>query len=118
MKRKNYSYLFAFYDFLAAFVAWVIFYYERKTILNEEIVKADYELYINATIVSLFWLLLYFLSGYYVEVFRKSRIKEFFIMFFVSVPGVLFVFFILFRVAILGVSGILVDIFLVFFLLF
>lgn len=95
MKRKIYSYWFAFYDFLAAFVAWIVFYFERKNILNEEITKLNSELLLNATIVSLYWLLLYFLSGFYVDVFRKSRIKEFFIMFFVAVPGVLFVFLIL-----------------------
>ena len=95
MKRRIYSFWFAFYDFLAAFVAWLVFYFERKSILNEEITKLNLELLLNATIVSLYWLLLYFLCGFYVDVFRKSRIKEFFIMFFVCVPGVLFVFLIL-----------------------
>lgn len=95
MKRKKYSYWFAFYDFLAAFVAWLIFYFERKSILHEAISTIDLTLILNASIVSFYWLILYFLSGFYVDIFRKSRVKELFIMFFVCVPGVLFVFLIL-----------------------
>lgn len=81
------------YDFLAAFISWCLFFYQRKSILNEEISDFSYDVAINATIVAAFWLVLYSLSSFYVDVFRKSRIKEFLILIAVCIPGVIIVFF-------------------------
>ena len=71
-KRIN----FTLYDFLAAFLAWIIFYILRKIILEEGLVDIRLALLGNAGIIASFWTLLYALTGQYREVFRKSRIKE------------------------------------------
>lgn len=95
MKRGYYKYWFVFYDLVSAFIAWVVFFYVRKVILNEGEFMFVLKPFVNASIIAMFWLFLYALSGFYVDVFRKSRIKEFLNHFLIAIPGVLAVFLLL-----------------------
>lgn len=95
MRQRFYKYWFVLYDFFAAGFAWVFFFYVRKVILNEGAFEFVLKPFTNALIVAFFWMLLYSLSGFYVDVFRKSRIKEFLNHFIVTIPGVITLFFVL-----------------------
>lgn len=95
MKRGLYKYWFVFYDFMGAALAWVLFFYVRKGLLNEGDIFFTIKPFINGTLIGLFWLCLYALSSFYLDVFSKSRIKEFLNHFLIAIPGVLSVFLLL-----------------------
>lgn len=88
-------------DYLNASLAWVIFYIFRK--LWIEPLKFGYDIpvvfdvtfYFALVIVPSSWLLLYYLSGYYKDVFRRSRLKELWNTLSLSILGTTILFFIL-----------------------
>ncbi len=65
-------------DFLCAAFVWVVFFIFRKRILNEEgIVYAEYtKLIFGSLIIASFWVILFYVFGFYHNIYRKSRIKE------------------------------------------
>ncbi len=80
-------------DFLAAFLAWVVFYMLRKILLGEEKEPVNFVLLGNASIVATFWTVLYWLLGFYRDIFRKSRLKEIFNIAQISFLGGIIIFF-------------------------
>ncbi|HKK10422.1 MAG TPA: sugar transferase [Bacteroidales bacterium] len=86
-------------DLLSAVIAWTLFFIYRKYSIDPTIISriseitADSNLYLGITIVPLFWLLLYYLSGTYRKVYRKSRLKELGQTLLVSIVGVTIIFF-------------------------
>lgn len=88
-------------DFLAALTAWFTFFLYRKLFVEPEKfgyaipVEVDNKFYLGLLVVPFYWLLLYTLSGNYLDVWRKSRIKEISHTFSVSVIGVITLFFVL-----------------------
>ncbi len=87
-------------DFLAAFLAWFVFISYRKinnsygfSQIKEQIFIDDY-LAMGLIIIPVFWLLLYLLTGSYKRVFRRSRLHEFGQTLFISLLGVLIIFFV------------------------
>ena len=87
-------------DFLTAFITWLLFnlfrYYEVAQYEFGSL--PDFLLYVQVVkgqiMVPLFWLGLYFLSGYYNKPFGKSRIGELFSTFITIVTGSVILFFI------------------------
>lgn len=69
-------------DFSAAFVAWFLFYRFRKLVLEpskfgyEIPVNYDSNFYYGLIAIPLGWVILYAASGFYKDVYRKSRLKE------------------------------------------
>ena len=93
MKRRYHLYRFITFDFIAAIIAWILFYSFRKILLGETWEGLNLPLFEHALMIGLFWMVLYYFFGFYSEIYRKSRIKEFFIVFAVSLLGVLIIFF-------------------------
>lgn len=58
-------------DFLAAAIGWSLFYFHQHSSFTPGKVY-----YAGLFIIPVFWLLLYYISGYYNDVFRKSRLAE------------------------------------------
>ena len=81
-------------DWLCALIAWTLFFFFRK--YNEDLnifehyqqVFKDPNFIIGIIGVPIFWLILYTISGYYNNVFSKSRLKELSQTFFVTLVGV------------------------------
>ena len=69
-------------DYLAAFVAWLLFFTYRKVVIeNNYFVWEQYDdtnFFLGILLVPFFWLLLHFISGYYTDIYRKSRITALF----------------------------------------
>jgi hypothetical protein len=70
-------------DSAAVAGAWAIFYTYRKYFIESEDkfgypipLDLDKNFYLGLIYVPIFWVALYYLSGYYNDVWRKSRIKE------------------------------------------
>jgi exopolysaccharide biosynthesis polyprenyl glycosylphosphotransferase len=86
-------------DYVSASLAWNLFYLYRKFfiepdkfgILPERIFDRQYVL--GIIILPLGWLLAYYLTGFYKNIYRKSRINELMQTFATSLIGVTFIFF-------------------------
>jgi len=86
-------------DMLSAAFAWILFFVFRKYHINPDIIDnpqlifADRNLYIGLVFIIIFWLLLYFITGTYQKIFRKSRLKELGQTFLISLIGMIVIFF-------------------------
>ncbi|MCF8225622.1 MAG: sugar transferase [Bacteroidales bacterium] len=89
------------FDYLAASAAWVLFYLYRK--LNVEPLTFGYNVPINldlrfwlgAFVMPVAWLILYYFSGFYRNIFRRSRLDDFLRTFLTVLFGVVVIFFLL-----------------------
>ncbi len=87
-------------DYLSALVAWLLLFVYRKKIViagitNIEIITAgENTMILGMILIPLFWLLLYYIAGEYHKIYHKSRLKEFGQTMFLSVLGVLLIFFV------------------------
>jgi len=86
-------------DFISAGAAWTLFYIFRKAVIETQ--KFGYQIpiqfgtkfYLALIILPLFWLLIYHSSGYYNDVFRKSRLAELWSTLVNTVIGAIILFF-------------------------
>ena len=88
-------------DSVAAAGAWAVFYTYRKYVIESDKfgypipLNLDKNFYLALIYVPIFWVALYYLSGYYNDVWRKSRIKEISSTFSLTLLGVILLFFLL-----------------------
>ncbi len=100
-KRKIHTNLFVLTDALSASVAWTLFFAFRKTIIEPDKfgykipIELDQNFYFALCLVPLYWFVLYYLSGHYKDVWRKSRIHEISKTFTATLIGVICLFFLL-----------------------
>lgn len=86
-------------DFLSAGASWTLFFVFRKVYIESK--KFGYPIpvefndsyFLGLAILPLLWLLLYYASGYYKDVYRKSRLSELGQTIGTTFIGVLFIFF-------------------------
>ena len=87
------------FDYLMAILSWTLFFAYRKVFIEslkygEELhFKIDTTYIIGVIVIPIFWVLLYYLSGRYKDIYRISRLKELWNTFFISLIGVLVIFF-------------------------
>lgn len=72
---------YVFSDFATAWVSWLMFFYIRKTYVENLHLSfteylQDFNFVIGGIIVGVYWLYIYALSGSYTNVYTKSRIQE------------------------------------------
>jgi exopolysaccharide biosynthesis polyprenyl glycosylphosphotransferase len=100
-KRKIHTNLFVVTDAISASVAWTLFFAFRKTIIEPDKfgykipIELDQNFYFALCLVPVYWFVLYYLSGHYKDVWRKSRIHEISKTFTASIIGVVCLFFLL-----------------------
>ncbi|MEI6019580.1 MAG: sugar transferase [Bacteroidota bacterium] len=101
MSRRRSTIYYILADLFSASLAWTIFNYYRKTQVDSlktgEIPSTifDNQFFISVIVLPIIWMLVYYLSGSYNNVLRKSRINEFFQTFSTSIIGVTVMFFVL-----------------------
>jgi FlaA1/EpsC-like NDP-sugar epimerase len=104
MSKRSRTIYYILTDFLSAVLAWTIFNYYRKThvdslkfLANGELPGPifDNQFYLSVFILPVIWVLVYYLSGSYNNVLRKSRINEFVQTIATSIIGVTVLFFVL-----------------------
>ncbi len=99
MNKKRQVLLYVTFDYLAAVAAWTLFFIYRKVYIEPAKfgtsvpVHLDEKFFLGIVFIPLGWLLLHYISGYYREIFRKSRLQEFFLTFMVTLIGVTILFF-------------------------
>lgn len=94
--RQRLKHIFA--DWLSATLAWGLFYGYRKLVIESEkfgydVFVLDKKFYLGILLIPVFWVAIYALVGAYRNVFRKSRLKELGQTLYISVIGVLIIFF-------------------------
>jgi len=87
-------------DWASASIAWSLFYIYRKTIIESSlyvhnVFQFDQKFFLGVLIIPFFWILIYTLLGTYKNVYRKSRLRELGQTLYISVLGVLIIFFLL-----------------------
>ncbi|MFC2089637.1 hypothetical protein ACFLT1_02585 [Bacteroidota bacterium] len=93
------KYLFA--DYLAAAAAWVFFYMYRKVNIEPQMFGYDVPLTLDTRFwmgvfgLPVAWLILHYLSGFYKNIFRRSRLDDLLRTFLTVLFGVIVIFFLL-----------------------
>lgn len=97
--KRSIPYIFS--DIISAALAWTLLYIYRKQFLEpikfgtEVPIKFDNNFYLGLLIIPSLWLLGYYLTGSYKDIYRKHRLKELSTTLWQSIFGVTIVFFIL-----------------------
>jgi len=88
-------------DFLTACASWIIFFIFRKLFIEplrfgyEIPLEFDNKFYLGLLIIPVLWIFLYYLSGYYKNIYRKSVIQDIALTFIQIMTGVVIIFFFL-----------------------
>jgi len=99
MNKKAQVLKYVIADALSAGAAWVLFFIYRKYHVNSKVfdnpdqIFGDKNLYIGLAFILVFWFILYFVTGTYQKIFRKSRLKELGQTFLISLIGMIVIFF-------------------------
>lgn len=99
MNRKQQVARYVFFDFLAAATSWTLFFIYRKQVI--EPAKFGYEIPIEFTsryflglvIIPSAWILFYYITGYYRNIYRRSRLIDLGQTMLTSIIGVTVIFF-------------------------
>jgi exopolysaccharide biosynthesis polyprenyl glycosylphosphotransferase len=88
-------------DYFAAVLAWISFFTYRKLYIEPDKygynipVEPDNNLWLGLIIIPLYWIGIYWITGFYKDIYRRSRLREIIQTFNTSLTGVLILFFIL-----------------------
>ncbi len=99
MNRRVQTLKYLFFDFIAASGAWALFFIYRKIYIEPQLLGsyAEFELtpkfYLGLILIPAFWLTLYYISGYYRNIYRRSRLIELGQTLLTSLIGVVAIFF-------------------------
>lgn len=99
MNRRKQVVKYMFFDALAAALAWSLFFFYRKTYLengelfNLEHLKLDPNFWIALFVIPSFWLIFYFITGFYNDIYRRSRLIDLGQTVLISLIGVTVIFF-------------------------
>ncbi len=91
--------MYAVGDWLAAVMSWCLFFNARKVIIegyswSDAVQHFDDNKFVwGLILIPVGWLLLYYVTGTYTNIYRKSRINEIIFTFFTVVAGVVLMFF-------------------------
>lgn len=99
MNRRRQIVKYVFADLIAAMLAWGLFYLYRKNEIESALYGfkvpfiPDSNFYLGITVIPVIWVIIYALAGTYNDIYRKSRLGEFAQTFYISLAGVLIIFF-------------------------
>jgi len=82
MHKKAHFFKYLIFDILAAAGSWTLFYIFRENYIKPEHITLSLTIYFNPHyfiglfMIPCFWIFLYSLTGYYKDIYRKSRLKD------------------------------------------
>ncbi len=94
--RQRDTLLYAVADFFMAMLAWVLFFFYRKSMEGAPPsweIPQDSKFFLGALIIPTGWVLLYAIFDHYADIYRLSRLTTLSRTFFLSFLGILFLFF-------------------------
>ena len=92
-KNSPWLNLFLISDYLSALFSWALFFFFRKTLIEDQAFDMDTNFWLGIGLIPLFWMALYFVQGTYIEIRRMFRLKLLNLTFSISVIGSLIIFF-------------------------
>ncbi len=99
MNKKWQITKYLFLDFLAAAISWTVFFIYRKAVIEPQRFGIDIPIefttryYLGLFLIPVLWVLFYYVTGFYDNIYRRSRLIELGQTFFTSLAGVVIVFF-------------------------
>ncbi|HKI90056.1 MAG TPA: sugar transferase [Draconibacterium sp.] len=87
------------FDFLAAAISWTAFFVYRKAVIEPQRFGMDIPIeftsryFLGLLLIPVFWITFYYVTGFYKNIFRRSRLLELGQTFLTSLIGVVFIFF-------------------------
>ncbi|OFY49404.1 MAG: hypothetical protein A2Y87_04010 [Bacteroidetes bacterium RBG_13_46_8] len=82
VNRRRQLAKYVFSDWLSAAMSWSLFYLFRKIYIEPQKfgypinIELDVRFFLGLSLIPFFWLFIYYVTGYYHDVFRKSRLSE------------------------------------------
>ncbi len=101
MNRKIQVAKYILFDFFGSALAWTLFHYFRKRVIEPQLFgeyygfEIDSRFIIGLAVIPAFWVFLFYFNGFYRDVLRKSRLKELGSSIWITFSGVLIIFFLL-----------------------
>ncbi len=99
MNKKRLRLLYIIFDLLTSQIAWTLFFFFRKIVFEQKLfggdlrIIPDNRLLTGLIVIPVFWLILNFIAGFYDNPFRKSRLRDFGLTFFITLTGSIILFF-------------------------
>ncbi len=87
------------FDFLAAAISWTLFFIYRKAVIEPQYFGIDIPIeltprfYIGLVVIPVAWITGFYITGFYKNIFRRSRLLELGQTFATSLTGVVLIFF-------------------------
>lgn len=94
-QKRLQSTLYLLADFGVSYCVWLMFAFMRRETLEGN-GYLDSQQFINATVISVYWIILYAIAALYSNPFRRSRMQEIIQVFKYSLIGILAIFFLIF----------------------
>lgn len=95
MNKKIQTARYILFDIVTASIAWLLFITSFKIPIPEDIELNKLSIFLSASIIACFWVLLYAFSGYYYDIYRKSRVQELYHTLIATVVGVIIILFVI-----------------------
>jgi exopolysaccharide biosynthesis polyprenyl glycosylphosphotransferase len=99
--HKKQRVLYILFDFLAASLAWLLFYLFRKIQIEPQVFGTQVPITLDTTFwvgilgVPFAWIVLYYFTGFYKSMYHRSRLDDFVRTLMSSLLGVIIIFFVL-----------------------
>lgn len=97
-KQKIYIFRFVFFDYISALLAWMLFFFYRKIFIEKLPFEKfldffDKNFFLGVSFIPIFWLILYYFTATYSNIYRKARLHELWNTLIVTFFGVIIIFF-------------------------
>jgi exopolysaccharide biosynthesis polyprenyl glycosylphosphotransferase len=99
MNKKKQVVKYLIFDFLAAALSWTFFFIYRKLVIEPQRFGIDIPLeftnryFLGLLLIPAFWITFYYITGFYKNIFRRSRLIELGQTFLTALVGVVVIFF-------------------------
>ena len=99
MNKRRQVAKYLIFDFIAAALSWTLFFIYRKAVIEPQVfgmnvpIEFSYRYFLGLAIIPSFWILFYFITGFYNNIYRRSRLIELGQTFLTSITGVIIIFF-------------------------
>lgn len=101
MNKKIQAFKYLLSDLFSSAISWTLFFIFRKTFIESQKYGFKIPIQFNETylwavvLIPMFWVFLYYLSGYYKNPYKKSRLQELGLTFGLTLLGSIILFFVL-----------------------
>ncbi|MCE2744111.1 MAG: sugar transferase [Fluviicola sp.] len=95
MNKRIIAFFLIVIDWLSAMTSWGLFYYFRKTAIENVVFRVNESFYLGLILVPILWIFLYYLQGTYHDVRRLYRMKISGLSFISAILGTMILFFLL-----------------------